>query len=294
LASAQWNDDALLLRGSELQSIAVKKKRNRTQTSVVLEKKKLPAAITEELRKPNQVILPPEVVVEAVPEYPKNIVDLWVGYRKMDQASKFSYKDFTGETLTIGVKASVIIDEWSWSLLYDTGFYYNIAKDTPLRLRDENLQIGFLKKDADAALDLYYGISYFENQIVNENQNRSFVGNKKKGLSFLLQKNQNLDESIALSYGLAVSPLVSYKETAYQGSIQSGTPESVMTSAIQVGVREKLDEHNSILVNVIYNWTQVQFKGATSVVDSVSNESIKGVKVREENFNVQIGYRWGI
>jgi hypothetical protein len=292
LASAQWNDDALLLREPTSQEVSPKKKKVKTRTSVQLENKKNPEIIDTEVRKPNQVLILPDVAPEETEERPETIVDMWAGFREVKQSSRFAYNNISGGTPTVGVKASLSSSDWSWYFLYDTGFYYQIAKNPLLRLRDENLQIGFLKRSTGILGGIYYGLSYFDNQIVNENQNTDFVGNKKSGIAFLLQLPQSLDESTSLIYGLSVSPIVNYKEMIYQNSIRSGDSATAMTNAIQFGVVEKLDESNSLLINTAYSWTQVQFSGSTSVIDPVLNESIQGLKVREENISIQIGYRW--
>jgi hypothetical protein len=294
LASAQWNDDALLLREPNLESIVLKKKRIRPQTSVGLQREKNPFVVQEELRKPNQVVSDSEILVKNNSEVVQNNIDTWIGIRKTDQVSKFANKNFIGETPTIGVKANFLSMDWSWFFLYDTGFYYQISKKPELRLRDENLQVGFLKKNTDSSLDFSYGVSLFENKIVNENLNTGFVGHEKLGVSLLLQKNYNVDESMVLVYGLNISPLIAYKETSIQRKINSGKLSSIMTNALEFGLVEKVDAHNSILINASYTWAEVQFKGATSVVDSVKNETIQNVKIREENYNIQVGYRWGL
>lgn len=293
LASAQWNDDALLLRETTSQEVSPKKKKVKARTSVQLENKKNSEILDSEVRKPNQVVILPEVMTaELIEERPETNVDMWAGFRELKQSSRFAYNNISGGTPTVGVKASLSFNDWSWYLLYDTGFYYSIVKNSQLRLRDENLQLGFLKRSKDIWGGIYYGLSYFDNQIVNENQSTDYVGNKKSGLALLLEIPQNLDESTSLIYGLSVSPIVNYKEMIYQNSIRSGESATAMTNAIQFGVIEKLDESNSLLINATYSWTQVQFSGATSVIDPVSNDSIQGLKIREENINIQIGYRW--
>jgi hypothetical protein len=294
LASAQWIDDALLLRDSDSQSIVIKKKKSKLRSLPTPEHKKEPLFTEEELRKPNQVLSIPEVLELKPSPGPQSNIDLWVGFRKMDQASKFIYKNFKGETPVVGVKASAIFNNWSWFLLYDTGFYYQIVSKSHLRLRDENLQVGFLNKLTDLPWELYYGVSAFENTIVNENLNTDFIGNKKSGVSILFQKAHVVDESMVFVFGLSLSPLIIYKETTSQHEINSGRSASVMMNALQFGVAEKLDENDSLLLNASFNWTEVQFGGVSSVVDPGSNEFIQGVRVHEENYNFQIGYRWGI
>jgi hypothetical protein len=291
LASGQWNDDALLLRNTELQSISKKKKRIKLQTSVESEKKRQPDSIQEN-KKTDLTDVTLENKEKVEPKNANSSIDLWSGYRKINQNSKFTYRNIIGESPIIGVKASVFVTDWVWYLYYDTGVSYQNAKNEQMRIRDENLQIGFLKKRLELPFGIDCGVSYFENQIVNENNKTNYVGNKKNGLSLLIQKIQNLDKSTDLIYGLEMSPLINYRDTGNQDLNFSGKFKSALTNIISFGLIEKMSDGNAFYVNFKSSWTKVAFKGATSVVEPLTSELLQDLKVNESSFDVQIGFRW--
>lgn len=297
LASAQWNDEVFLLQDPENHHPPSKIKKNRNSPNNTIERKKElsrphEADKGEEARKPSQEDVNEQLTAKDPDPKDFNYVDVLFGFRKMDQVSKFSFKDFYGETPTIGVKAGIDSGLWSWYLLYDTGFYYQVAKHNELRLRDEMLQVGFFKKIKGEFENLYFGMAYFENQIINENQNTDFVGNKKNGLTFSIEKLIALDESMTITPSVSITPWINYSEIITQKEIKTGSSPSGIAELLRLVVSEKLNDNTHVLFQGHFNWTQVQFKGTTSVVDPKDGVYHDHVRVNDESYSFQIGFRW--
>jgi hypothetical protein len=298
LASAQWNDEVFLLQDPESHQVNPKIKKVRPKNYESKEKSKdvksSEVIVTEspEARKPSQVDINSENDNLKKQGLIKNYVDLMAGFRRLNLASKFNYKDYYGETPTVGVKAVLQSGLWSWHLNYNTGFYYQAAKYKNLRLRDELAQIGFSKKYFSNNDEMYFGLSYFENQIVNENNNTAFIDNRSTGIFFTLEKRFQLDESMDIGSALSIAPWVSYKENITQTGIATGVSPSGAIETLKIGVSEKLDANSYLLLEGVLNWTQVQFKGSPSVADPISNESLNNVNINGEDYSFQIGIRW--